>query len=42
MNTNIKNDFGKGFFKLMNNAIFEKIGVMWENIKMLKLSQQIK
>ena len=44
MNTDLrkkaKNDFGKDFFKLMNNAVFEKTMKYLENIEILNLSQQ--
>ena len=44
MNTDLrkkaKNDFGKDFFKLMNNAVFEKTIKNLENIEILNLSQQ--
>ena len=44
MNTDLrkkaKNDFGKDFFKLMNNAVFEKTMKNLENIEILNLSQQ--
>ena len=35
-----KNDFEKDFFKLMDNAIFEKLSKSRENIVILNLSWQ--
>ena len=44
MNTDLrkkaKSDFEKHCFKLMNNAILEKLWEMWENKEALNLSQQ--
>ena len=34
-----KANFGKGFLKLMNNVVFEKLWEMWENVEILNLSQ---
>ena len=31
-----RNNFEKDFFKLMNNAVFEKIVKNWENVETLK------
>ena len=46
MNTNLrteaKNDFEKDFFKLMNNAVFEKLWKMLERTEILSLQQQVK
>ena len=36
------NNFGKDFFKLMDNAVFGKLWKMWENIKILNLLRQKK
>ena len=35
-----KRRFDKYFFKLMNNAVLEKLWKMWENIEILNLLQQ--
>ena len=44
MNTKVrqkaKKNFEKDFFKLINNAVFEKLMKMWENIEILNLWQQ--
>ena len=44
MNTDLrkkaKNDFGKYFFNLTNNAVFGKLWKMLENIVILNLSQE--